>query len=157
MQRSKVLFSVLLIMAVMSQATLLMAQEREVNWKAFSVNLTKAIKSDNPGLQQSAMQRIIRYADKLEVDNAVYDIANIFRFDKNPRVRRMAMVTLSSINSDKSMDYLSRYLKFEEDKAIQKQACCIMALHESLKTVGKEEYVAEVDENVDENEETYDR
>ena len=130
----------------MSQASLLMAQEREVNWKAFSVNLTKAIKSDNPGLQQSAMQRIIRYADKLEVDAAVYDITNIFRFDKNPRVRRLAMVTLSSINSDKSIEYLSKYIKFEEDKTIQKQACCIMALHDSLKTLKKDEYIADTNE-----------
>lgn len=146
MKRSKVFLSALLVMAVMSQASLLMAQEREVNWKAFSVNLTKAIKSDNPGLQQSAMQRIIRYADKLEVDAAVYDIANIFRFDKNPRVRRLAMVTLSSINSDKSIEYLAKYIKFEEDKSIQKQACCVMALHDSLKTMKNGEYIVGTDE-----------
>jgi len=147
MKSYKVLFSALLIIAVMSQASLLMAQERDVNWKAFSVNLVKALKSDNPGLQQSAMQRIIRYADKLDVDDAVYDIANIFRFDKNSRVRRLAMVTLSSINTDKSMEYLSKYLKYEEEKSIQKQACCIMALHDSLKTLNKGEYIADVDKN----------
>ena len=141
MKRTKVFFSTLLLIAVMSQTSLLMAQEREVNWKAFSVNLVKALKSDNPGLQQSAMQRIIRYADKLDVDAAVYDIANIFRFDKNSRVRRLAMVTLSSINSDKSMEYLSKYLKYEEEKSIKKQACCIIALHDSLKTMKKGDYI----------------
>jgi len=152
MKRFKVIFSTLLIMAVMSQTSLLMAQQREVNWEAFSVNIVKAIKSDNPGLQQSAMQRIIRYADKLDVNDAVYDIANIFRFDNNPRVRRLAMVTLSSIDTDKSMEYLSKYLKYEEETSIKKQACCIIALHDSLKKMDKGEYFVDIN-NHTENEE----
>ena len=144
MKSFKVIFNSLLIVAVMSQTSVLMAQEREVNWQAFSVNLVKALKSDNPGLQQSAMQRIIRYADKLNVDDAVYDIANIFRFDDNPRVRRLAMVTLATIDTDKSIEYLSKYLKYEESNSIRKQACCVMAMHDSLKKMEKGDYFAEI-------------
>jgi hypothetical protein len=140
MKSFKVIFSILLILAVVGQSSQLMAQERKVNWKAFSVNLVKALKSDNPGMQQSAMQRIIRYADKLDVNDAVYDIANIFRFDKNPRVRRLAMVTLSRINTDKSINILSKYLRYEDEECIIKQACCIVALHDSLKKINKGEY-----------------
>ena len=72
------------------------------------------------------MQRIIRYSDSLEVTDAIYDIALIFRFDNNPQMRRMAMVTLSKINSDYSLNYLCQYLKYEDNPSIRKQCCCII-------------------------------
>ena len=66
MKTLKAILSTLLVVAVMGQ-TSLMAQEHKVNWKAFSINLVEALRTGNPGIQQSAMQRIIRYADKLDV------------------------------------------------------------------------------------------
>ena len=75
-------FLVLLITALILITTTGFAAEREVNWNAFSKNLVQAIKSGHPGLQQSAMQRIVQYADKLDVEDAVWDIVQIFRFNK---------------------------------------------------------------------------
>lgn len=102
------------------------ADSRNVNWDAFSRNLIVAMKSNHPGLQESAMQRIIRYSDSLEITDVVYDIALIFRFDGNSQMRRLAMVTLSKINTDHSLSYLCQYLKYEGNTSIRKQCCCII-------------------------------
>ena len=72
------------------------------------------------------MQRIIRYSDSLEITDAVYDVALIFRFDGNPQMRRLAMVTLSKINTDHSLSYLCQYLKYEGNSSIRKQCCVII-------------------------------
>ena len=102
------------------------AEGRKVNWNAFSTNLIVALKSNHRGLQESAMQRIIRYADSLDVAGGVYEIAMIFRFDDNPQMRRLAMVTLSKINTDYSLSYLCQYLKFESNPSIRLQCCKII-------------------------------
>ena len=114
--------------------------ERKVNWEAFGANLVVALKSNHPGLQESAMQRIIQYSENLDVTEAVYDIALIFRFDGNSQMRRLAMVTLSKINTDHSLSYLCQYLKYEENSSIRKQCCCII----------KDYYVAKKPDKMDE-------
>ncbi len=115
-----------LIVILMLLTGNIFASNGNVNWDAFSNNLIVALKSNHPGLQESAMQRIIRYSDSLEITDAVYDIALIFRFDNNPQMRRLAMVTLSKINTDYSLSYLCQYLKYEDNPSIRKQCCCII-------------------------------
>ena len=114
------------------------AQTRQVNWEAFSVNLVKAIESGHPGLQQSAMQRIIQYADYLNVDEAIYEIGQIFRFNENSKIRRLAMVALFKINNDEALQVLARYMPLEEDSSIKNQGCCILNLYMAEKKAEKE-------------------
>ncbi|MEJ2542986.1 MAG: hypothetical protein P8Y99_02870 [Calditrichaceae bacterium] len=116
----------LIVIFIMLLASNIFAGNGKVNWDAFGTNLVVALKSNHPGLQESAMQRIIRYSDSLEVTNGIYDIALIFRFDDNPQMRRLAMVTLSKINTDYSLSYLCKYLKYEDNQSIRKQCCCII-------------------------------
>jgi len=123
---SKKLISAVVLMLVLVLVAETSAQNKKVNWEAFSTNLIVAIKSNHPGLQQSAMQRIIQYADSLDVTKAVYDIALIFRFDDNSRMRRLAIVTLAKINTDHALGYLCQYLKYEKNPAIAKQCCGII-------------------------------
>ncbi|NOX90560.1 MAG: HEAT repeat domain-containing protein [Calditrichaeota bacterium] len=120
MKYSKLL-AVVVLSAVFCLASLAQAQNNKVDWEAFSINLVKAVKSDNPKLQQSAMQHIIKYADKVNVDDAVWTIARIFGFDKNPSVRRLAMVTLYKINTQKSLSYLQEYLSLEDNQSLKRQ------------------------------------
>lgn len=115
------------------------AQVAKTNWDAFSKNLVKAIASDNEGLQLSAMGMIIRYSDSLDVDDAVFDIVRIFRNHKNPRVRRLALVTLHKIQNDWSMYFLQRNRKFETDPAILKQSCCIVNYYLAKKSAKESE------------------
>ena len=116
----------LIVIIIMLLTSNVFAEGRKVNWEAFSTNLIVALESDHQGLQESAMQRIIRYSDSLDITDGVYDIALIFRFDGNPQMRRLAMVTLSKINTDHALDYLCQYLKFEDNPSIRKQCCCII-------------------------------
>ena len=116
----------LIVILILLLSSDIFAGNGKVNWDAFSTNLVVALKSNHPGLQESAMQRIIRYSDSLEITDGIYDIALIFRFDDNPQMRRLAMVTLSKINTDYSLSYLCQYLKYENNQSIRKQCCCII-------------------------------
>ena len=116
----------LIVILIMLFSSQIFAGNGNVNWDAFSTNLIVALKSDHPGLQESAMQRIIQYSDSLEITGGIYDIALVFRFDHNPQMRRLAMVTLSKINTDYSLSYLCQYLKYEDNQSIRKQCCCII-------------------------------
>lgn len=140
------LFTAVLLSVLFTFSALVHAQTAKTDWHAFSVNLVKAIKSGNPGLQESAMQRIIQYADKLDVDDAVYTIARIYAFHPDEQFRRLAMVTLYKINTDKSMAYLQKYLALERNDSFKRQACCMIQDFNVAKKAAKEtENVANID------------
>ena len=120
------LFTATLVVLLAASLSFAQDQPREVNWDAFSENLVVALKSGHPGLRQSAMQHIIRYGDKLDVSEGVYYIGLIFRFNDDPQVRRLAMVALHTINTDKAISYLCQNMKYEDNPAIKKQCCCIV-------------------------------
>ena len=96
------------------------AQERQINWEAFSKNLVMALGTTNTGLQLSAMGMIIRYSDKLQVEDAVFDVMRIYRLNKDPQVRILALVTLHKIQNNWSMYCLKSNLKFETDERVKK-------------------------------------
>jgi hypothetical protein len=123
LQRS--VFILLTILFVFS-LNLANAQDHEVNWEAFSKNLVKALATDNEGLQLSAMGMIIRYSDRLDVDDAVFDIIRVYRLNKNHRIRILAMITLHKIQNDWAMYYLRRSMEFETDERVQKQCFRIL-------------------------------
>jgi hypothetical protein len=95
------------------------AQVEKVDWQAFSKNLVKAIATPNEGLQQSAMTKIIRYGDKLDVNDAAFDMFRIFRTHRNPKVRQLALVALHKIQNKRIMYYLKRNRKFEGNETIR--------------------------------------
>ncbi len=139
------LFAAVILSALFAFSSIAQAQTAKTDWHAFSVNLVKAVKSGNPGLQQSAMQRIIQYADKLDVDNAVYTIARIYGFHPDPRFRRLAMVTLYKINTDKSLAYLQKYLAYEDNESFKRQACRMIQDFKIARKAAKEnESVADI-------------
>ncbi len=102
------------------------AQERQVNWDAFSINLTVALKSGHRGLRQSAMQRIIQYGDSLNMEDGVYYMGRIFCYGTDTQERRLALAALDKINSLKAMAYIYQGLKWEDHECIKKQGCCAL-------------------------------
>jgi hypothetical protein len=102
------------------------AQVQSVDWDVFGKNLVKAIQNDNEGLQQSAMQMIIRYGENLNVKSAAFDVVHIFRTEKDPKVRHLAMVALYYMQNDRAMYFLKRNIQFEEDEFILKHNCCLV-------------------------------
>ena len=114
------------IMLVLSLSFSLYADGSKTDWQAYSANLVKAVKKGSPGLKQSAMQRVIQYGDKLDVSEASYEIGRIFGYNDEAAVRRLAMITLHKINTDKSMYYLQKYLPLETNESVKKQANSIL-------------------------------
>jgi len=102
------------------------AQEQITDWEAFSVNLEKALKSGHPGLQQSAMQRVVQYGDKLTLDDGIYHMGRIFCFGTDDQERRLALVALAKVNTMRSMGYIYKGMATEDNDAVKKQCCCIL-------------------------------
>jgi hypothetical protein len=98
----------------------------KTDWQAFSENLVVALKSNNEGLQQSAMSQIIRYADNVDVDDAVYDVMQIYRSNKNESVRRLALTTLYKMQNKWALSFLRRAVQFEESPVLKNQICHIL-------------------------------
>jgi hypothetical protein len=115
------------------------AQTQQVSWDVFGKNLVKAIKTGNEGLQQSAMQLIIRHADNLNVKDAAFDIVRIFRDQKDPKVRQLAMVTLYHLKHGRAMYFLQRNIRFEKDEAVRKlNTALVKAYYADKKPSGSE-------------------
>jgi hypothetical protein len=100
-------------------------QADEVDWETFSKNLVKALQSDNDGLMLSAALMIVQYGEQLDVKDAVFDVMRIFRNDPNPKVRQLALVTLTHMKSDWAMEFLKREIQFEKDPVIKKQLIAV--------------------------------
>jgi hypothetical protein len=107
--------------------------ENIVDWKAFSKNLVRALNSENEGLQLSAMQKVILYGDKLNVNDAVFKVMSFFRDDKNENVRLLALMTLRSMHNNWAMDFLKRSIRFEDNPRIKHQMSLIIQEYESQK------------------------
>ena len=97
------------------------AVDGKTDWNAFSKNLVKAMASENVGLQMSAMQQIITYAENLDVSDAVFDVVSVYRNHKNEQVRKLALTTLYKMNNGWAIDFLAREVRFEKSPQLKKQ------------------------------------
>ena len=109
------------LVLIFTFATATLAGDNEENWEKFSQSLVKMFKSDNDGLKQSAMQRIIQYSDKLDVKEAAFAIYNIYRWHKDIHVRRLALIALYKTNYDWAMKQIVQDLKIESSPALKRQ------------------------------------
>ena len=90
------------------------------NWEAFSKNLIMALKSSNEGLQRSAMQQIIVYADQLNVKKGVLELSRIYSNHEDDGVRRLAMMAMYKIDRKWAVEYLRKNIKFEKSGKLKK-------------------------------------
>lgn len=91
----------------------------ETDWAAFSENLVVALATDNDGLQQSALQMIVRYGDRLDVRDAAFDVIRMFRDHRDPRVRRLAAVACTQLGSGWALGFLRMAEPFERDARVR--------------------------------------
>ncbi|MHB2150845.1 hypothetical protein ACX8XP_17465 [Calditrichota bacterium LG25] len=96
------------------------------NWDSFGKQLVIALNTPNTGLQVSAMQRIIQYADSLDVYGARYAVMDIFLQSENAHIRRLALVTLNKINSRFDLGYLQLHYPYEKDTMIKKHIAAVL-------------------------------
>ena len=121
MQRVKLLAAVFMVAVFFFSAGSQTVLADDVNWDAFSVNLVKALKSENDGLRRSAMSKVIKYGEKLNVDEAVFDVMKVFRSNNNVKDRQLALVTLHKMQNSWAMDFLKRHLSLEKDDELKHQ------------------------------------
>ena len=132
------LFALALMLMIINTASA-QATERKVDWDLVSENLVIGIQSENPGVQQAAMRLVIQHPDKLNIDDALFDLMRIYRFSDDTKMRQLALVTLHKIGSEYAMDFAKRNLEFETDEKIIKlsQACICDCVRKNLFAVNK--------------------
>jgi hypothetical protein len=113
----------LLILLCVSQFTFADTKERldRVNWKAFSKNLLNGLAMENDGVRQAVMQNIIKYSDRLDVEDGVFKLVNIYRNHPDEKFRQLAVVTLGKIQNKWAMKFLKNNLEIEENPVIRHQ------------------------------------
>jgi hypothetical protein len=127
---------------LLTLATSAIANDNVDKWEKFSQSLVQMFKSDNDGLKQSAMQRIIQYADKLDVQDAAFDIYNIYRWHKDTKMRQLALVTLNSIKYEWAMKQLYKDIKIEESPSLKRQMVFMVNEYFSKQSQGEYNYLA---------------
>ncbi len=96
------------------------SQDDEFNWVSFSKNLAANLASENSGVKQSAMQLIIKYGDKLKLDDdAIFELVRIYRGENDVKYRQMALVTLYSLKDKWAMKFIKQSYNFEYDPVLK--------------------------------------
>lgn len=134
MKRPVSLFLAVLFAAFTLNLSTVSAAERTIDWGHVSKNLVKALASDNDGLRQSAMILIVRHADKLRVNDAVYDVMHTYRHHKDEKVRKLALATLHQMQSKWAMGFLRMDLKFQENERLRRMVIAILRDYEARRT-----------------------
>jgi len=93
----------------------------EQDWKSYGERLTEALESENAGVQQSALRLAAYYGDRLQMGRrAAISAVRLYRDDRDPKVRQMAVVALARINHPWGIDFLTRSLEFEDSTDIER-------------------------------------
>ena len=96
-----------------------LAEVSQAEWSDYSERLSQTLIADNSGLQQSALQRIIRYGAYLPADKAtVFEVMKIYRNHDDDRMRRMAVIALGELEDGWAMGFLKRAVKFEQNEQV---------------------------------------
>lgn len=99
----------------------------EADWQAFSENLVVGLASDNDGVRASALQMVIHYGDKLDVDEAAFDVARIYRDHDNEGMRHLAAVSCVHLKSDWAVSYLRMSEPFEQSARVKHTIRALLA------------------------------
>ncbi len=110
-----------------------LASEKEINWKLVSKNLVRSLASDNEGLRQSAMAFFVEHADKLDINDAVYDVMRVYRNHPDLRVRKLALVTLYKMQNKWAMEFLKVDLRFQEQEQLKQMVAAIVQEYQAKK------------------------
>ena len=96
------------------------------DYEAFGKNLVKALKSDNQGLQVSAMQQVIKYGTKVNVSSAVIDVVRVYRTNKNAPFRQLALAAINAMKSEWALGIVQRDYNFEKNPKIKRMMAAVL-------------------------------
>lgn len=121
MKKTTFFLSLLFIVFAFTATQLSATEKTQPDWQAFSENLVNGLQSENEGIRQSAMQLVIEHGDKVDVNNAAFDVLHVFRNNDDQKVRQLALTTLTKMGNERVNYFLKRQVKFEADPVIRKQ------------------------------------
>ncbi len=96
-------------------------------WTSFSGSLVAALATDHEGLQQGAMRLALQYSYDVDIRGALVDVMRIYRNHEEESVRRLAVVTLGSMNSTLAVNYLRLNEAFEDSETIRRTIRAVLA------------------------------
>ena len=106
--------------------------QENVNWVSFSKNLAANLASENTGVKQSAMQLIIKYSDKLELDDdSIFELVRVYRWEKDVKYRQMALVTLHSLKDKWAIEFIKQSYNFEYDPVLKHTIAAMVLEYQS--------------------------
>ena len=94
--------------------------EKNVNWKNYSQSIVDGIRSENDGVRDAAMRLAIQYSDQIRVADATIDLMRIYRNADSAQLRRLAAVTLASLDSSLADGYLRMSKPYEKNDGVRK-------------------------------------
>lgn len=109
----------------------------DADWQAFSENLVVGLASDNDGLRASALQRIIQYGDRLNVQAAAHDVARIYREHGDERMRRLAAVSCVHLKDRWAVSFLRMSEPFERSEKLQHTIRALLAQEDAKARAAK--------------------
>ena len=131
MKRVITCLTILALSLAVIEANPVYSQEN-VDWVNFSKNLAANLASENTGVKQSAMQLIIKYGDKLKLDDdAIFELVRIYRWEKDVKYRQMALVTLHSLNDKWAIEFIKQSYNFEYDPVLKHTIAAMVLEYQS--------------------------
>lgn len=94
--------------------------DKKVDWKAYGSNIALALRSDNLGLQRSALQTIIHKGEKIELGDGIHDLMNVYLIHEDERFKQMALVALHKTRNDWAMHFLRDRYGTEKSQKLKK-------------------------------------
>lgn len=92
----------------------------------FSKNILTALHSENAGLKISAMQKVVKYKDLVDINNSVLELMRVYRKSNDEKMRQLALVTIHAIQNDWALGILKRDLQFEQSPKIKKLMIAVL-------------------------------
>jgi len=118
---------------------------KPIDWDAYSKNLVRAFDIPNEGVHLSAMQRIIQYGDKLDVDAVVFDVVRYYRDHKDQNVRHLALTALYKMGNEWAIGFLRRAQAFEDNLVLKKHITCILRACDAAKDLANQSLIVQLD------------
>ncbi|MEM8600470.1 MAG: hypothetical protein AAGF99_11155 [Bacteroidota bacterium] len=107
--------------ALSAQAFAELPSDADSQASAFtSLELIRALQSDDLATQEAAMQTVIAHPELFNVNEAKFAVVSLYRDNADPNVRILALATLHAMQESWSMNFLLRSIAWEKDARIQR-------------------------------------
>jgi hypothetical protein len=90
------------------------------NWKLFSAGIKMALHSSNPGVTESAVRFIVKYGNKLDVEDSLDDLVKFYRSQQAEQTRKLALLAIYRLDQKKAFELLGEQLESEHKEILQR-------------------------------------